>query len=153
MKECLLQHQIDSAVIDLGGNVLTLGNKPDGSPYVIGIQTPFAERGVSLGTVSVSDCSVVSSGIYERYFEKDGILYHHILDTNTGYPIDNALSAVTILAPSSLDADALSTACFALGPESGKELIESLPDTEALFITKKGERIATDGFLLRSPSY
>ncbi len=153
MKECLLQHQIDSAVIDLGGNVLTLGNKPDGSPYVIGIQTPFAERGVSLGTVSVSDCSVVSSGIYERYFEKDGILYHHILDTNTGYPIDNALSAVTILAPSSLDADALSTACFALGPESGKELIESLPDTEALFITKKGERIATDGVLLRSPSY
>lgn len=152
LKEYLLQQQIDSAVIDLGGNVLTLGNKPDGSLYVIGIQMPFADRGVSMGSVSVSDRAVVSSGIYERCFEKDGILYHHILDTDTGYPIDNSLAAVTILAPSSLEADALSTACFALGLKSGKELIESLPDTEALFITKEGEQIATDGFSLRSPS-
>jgi len=148
MKEYLIQEQTESAIIDLGGNILTLGSKPDGSPYVIGIQEPFAERGISMNSISVSDCSVVSSGIYERYFEKNGTFYHHILNTDTGYPMDNELAAVTILSPSSLEGDALSTTCFLLGIENGKKLISSLPDTEALFITKDGEVTATDGFRL-----
>ena len=89
--------------------------------------------------------SVVSSGNYERYFLKDGKIYHHILDTETGYPIWNNLSEVTVLCPSSTDGDALSTACFILGAEKGMELIESLPDTEALFITSEGEILRSGG--------
>ncbi len=148
IKEYLLEEKIDSAVISLGGNVLTVGNKPDHSPYRIGIQKPFATTGESISSISVSDLSVVSSGIYERCFEADGILYHHILDTHTGYPAENELAAVTILSSSSLEGDALSTTCFLLGLEDGMELISSLPDTEALFITKNGELIVTDGFHL-----
>jgi len=151
IKEYLVEEQVESGIINLGGNVLTIGNKPDHSPYVVGIQRPFAETGESLNSVSVSDLSVVSSGIYERYFEADGVLYHHILDTNTGYPVENELVAVTILSPSSLEGDALSTTCFLLGEEEGMQLISSLPDTEALFITKDGNLVFTDGFLLNQP--
>ncbi|MDE6607467.1 MAG: FAD:protein FMN transferase [Lachnospiraceae bacterium] len=148
IKEYLIEEGIESAIISLGGNVLTVGNKPDQSPYIIGIQRPFGETGETMNSVSVSDLSVVSSGIYERYFESDGIFYHHILDTGTGYPVENELVGVTILSSSSLEGDALSTTCFLLGIEDGMQLISSLPDTEALFITKDGELVYTDGFRL-----
>lgn len=146
LKEYLLKEQVESALINLGGNVLAVGNKPDSSPFLIGIQKPFAESGTAETTVSVSDSSAVTSGIYERYFEEDGILYHHILDPKTGYPVDNNLASVTILSPSSVDGDALSTSCLLLGLEDGSALIESLPDTEALFITKDGSLYYTSGF-------
>lgn len=151
IKEYLIEEGIESAIISLGGNVLTVGDKPDHSPYIIGIQRPFGETGESMNSVSVSDLSVVSSGIYERYFESDGHFYHHILDTDTGYPVENELVGVTILSPSSLEGDALSTTCFLLGVEDGMQLISSLPDTEALFITKDGELVYTDGFCLNQP--
>lgn len=151
IKEYLIEEGIESAIISLGGNVLTVGDKPDHSPYIIGIQRPFGETGESMNSVSVSDLSVVSSGIYERYFEMDGHFYHHILDTDTGYPVENELVGVTILSPSSLEGDALSTTCFLLGVEDGMQLISSLPDTEALFITKDGELVYTDGFRLNQP--
>lgn len=94
------------------GNVLTLGKKADHSSYTIGIQKPFSETGTSLGTLNVSDASVVSSGIYERYYRVNGKLYHHILDTSTGYPVENHLYQVTIISDISMDGDALSTTCF-----------------------------------------
>ena len=146
LKEYLLEEQVESALINLGGNVLAVGNKPDNSSFVIGIQKPFAQSGTAETTVSISDCSAVTSGIYERYFEQDGVLYHHILDPKTGYPVDNDLASVTIISEASVDGDALSTSCLLLGLDDGMTLIESLPDTEALFITKDGELYYTTGF-------
>ena len=94
---------------------------------------------------SVSDLSVVTSGIYERYFELDGKFYHHILDTQTGYPVDNSLAAISILSDKSVDGDALSTTCFTLGEEGARKLIENLDGIEAVFITKDGKITYTSG--------
>lgn len=135
MKEYLLSEGVTSALINLGGNVLSVGSKPDNSAFVIGIQEPFADAGTPATTVSINDTSVVSSGVYERYFEHDGQFYHHILDTKTGYPVENNLLAVSILSESSTDGDALSTTCLVLGYEKAYELIESLGGIEAIFIT------------------
>lgn len=142
MKEYLLDRDVHSAVISLGGNVLTIGNKPDGSPFHIGIQKPFADTGVSLLTIEASDRSVVSSGNYERYFEKDGILYHHILSTKTGYPVDSGLSQVTILSDDSVTGDALSTLCFLSGYEKATDLLKSYPDVQAVFVLDDGSVIS-----------
>lgn len=145
MKEYLTEAGITSGFINLGGNVLTLGEKSNGSGYNIGIQRPFSQTGESIVSVQVKDMSVVSSGVYERYYRIDDTLYHHILDTTTGYPYENELYEVTIISKSSVDGDALSTTCFALGLEKGMELIESLPDTEAIFITSDEEIHTTSG--------
>lgn len=135
MKEYLLENGVKSALINLGGNVLTVGTKPDGSPFTIGVQYPFKDDGSSIASVQIRDATVVSSGIYERYFKVDDTLYHHILDTRTGYPYDNHLLGVTIITKDSVDGDALSTICFSLGLEEGMALIEHTEGTEALFIT------------------
>lgn len=139
IKEFLISEGIESAVIDLGGNVLCIGTRPDEEAFRVGIQKPFADRNETVATAGIRDRSVVSSGIYERYFEKDGKLYHHILNPKSGYPYENGLTAVTILSDESVDGDGLSTVCFALGLEKGLELINSLPDTQAVFITEDGE--------------
>ncbi len=146
LKELFLQQGITSALINLGGNVLAVGQKPDGSAFKTGIRMPFGKDGELAGIVELTDRSLVSSGSYERCFEQDGRLYHHILDPFTGYPADTGLSSVTILSASSADGDALSTSCFLLGLEKGKALIESLPDTEAMFLTTDGQQYKTDGF-------
>ena len=138
LKEFLLSQDVSSAIINLGGNVLTIGTKPDGTPFQVGIQKPFDSRGATALVLTVSDSSVVSSGNYERYFELDHVLYHHILSTRDGYPVDSGLSQVTILSENSVDGDALSTLCFILGYEKGYALIESLPHVDAVFITQDG---------------
>ena len=139
MKELLSSKGVTSALINLGGNVVTLGNRPDGTTFRIGIQKPFAGVGSTALTLDISDISVVSSGNYERYFEKDGRLYHHILSTKTGYPAESGLSQVTILSSHSIDGDALSTLCFILGYEKAAQLLENYPDIQAVFITEDGE--------------
>ena len=141
LKAFLIENGVENGIINLGGNVLTIGTKPDGSDYHIGVQKPFAETGTALTTLTVRDRSLVSSGNYERYFEKDGILYHHILSTRDGYPVNSGLNGVTIISENSVDGDALSTLCFILGYEKGRKLIDSLPDTEAVFISDAGELI------------
>lgn len=146
LKNYLLENGVESAVINLGGNVLCVGSRPDGTPFRVGLQRPFADRNETIATIEVSDLSVVSSGIYERYFEQDGQLYHHILDPATGYPCENNLVAVTILSEESTDGDGLSTTCFALGLEKGMELIESLENVEAMFITEDNELHYSSGF-------
>lgn len=135
LKAYLESEGVQSALINLGGNVLTIGRKIDGSNFHIGIQKPFDEYNTPITTVSVRDQSVVSSGVYERYFESDGKIYHHILDPATGYPYENGLLSVTILSDRSVDGDALSTSCFALGLEEGMKLIQSLDGIDAIFIT------------------
>lgn len=145
MKDYLNEKDITSGMINLGGNVLTLGDKPDGSNYNIGIQKPFSDDGTAIASVEVSDETVVSSGVYERYFYVSDNFYHHILNPKTGYPYDNNLLGVTIICPKSVDGDGLSTTCFALGLEDGMKLIESLDDTEAIFITDDYELHTTSG--------
>lgn len=145
MKEYLTENGVHEGLINLGGNVLVLGSKTDGSAYTIGIQKPFSQDGSAIASVKVSDETVVSSGIYERYFEVSGKRYHHILDTATGYPYDNGLLGVTIITKNSVDGDGLSTTCFSLGLTDGLALIEQLDDTEAIFITDDYELHTSSG--------
>lgn len=145
MKEFLNENGITSGFINLGGNFLALGAKQNGDAYVVGIQKPFAEDGAVLASVEVTDQTVVSSGVYERYFTVDGTHYHHILDISTGYPYETNLLGVTIITNESVDGDALSTTCFSLGLEDGMALIESIPDTEAIFITDDYELHVSSG--------
>ena len=147
MKEYLLTNSINQGIISLGGNILLLGEKPDKStgqnltsPFNIGIQKPFSQGDANVITsIKVSNTSVVTSGNYQRCFTKDDKLYHHIIDLTTGYPADSGLNSVTVICPSSVDADMLSTICFLLGEEKGVELIESLKDTGAIFVSEKNE--------------
>lgn len=134
IRDHLVASGVESAVINLGGNVLCVGAKPDGSSFKIGLQKPFAEHAETFATVAADNMSVVTSGVYERHFEVDGKNYHHILDPKTGYPYDNGLISVTILSEHSVDGDGLSTTCFSLGLEDGMELVESLDDVYACFI-------------------
>jgi FAD:protein FMN transferase len=117
---------VKKAVVDLGGNVLVVGSRPDGKPWRIGLQDPFSgERGAYLGVASLVDKTMVTSGVYERFFIQDGKRYHHILDTRTGYPVDNGLMSVTVITPRSFDADGFTTTIFALGRERGMALARS----------------------------
>lgn len=133
----LKDNNISRAIINLGGNVYAFGEKADSSPWKIGIQNPFSTRGEYIGIVSLKNKSVVTSGVYERYFEQDGVKYHHILDSKTGFPVDNELASVTIISESSINADAMSTVLFAAGVEEGLKFIERYyPDVDAIFVTK-----------------
>ncbi len=147
LKAFLLEKKIPGAMIDLGGNILAVGQKPDGSPWHIGIRRPFGETASDLiATAQIPEGSVVTSGIYERYFEKNGELYHHLLDSSTGYPAETGLLSVSIYSDSSAEGDALSTSCFLLGQEKGLELIESLDGIEALFVLDDYTLVKSSGF-------
>ena len=145
MKDLLVKKGVKSAIINLGGNVLCIGSKPDGTPFKVGIQKPFADRNETEAVMDITGKSVVSSGIYERCFKQGGKLYHHILNPQTGYPYENGLISVTIISDQSVDGDALSTTCFALGLEDGLKFAEK-KGVQAVFITEDYELHYTDGF-------
>ncbi len=145
IKDFLLEKGVNSAVINLGGNILLVGDKPDGSDFNIGIQAPFKDREKTIASIKISDKSIVTSGIYERYFTENGKLYHHILNPETGYPYDNDLMSVTIISEKSVDGDALSTTCFAMGLEKGMKYIESKDGLDGIFITKNGKKHYSSG--------
>ncbi|MDR2797687.1 MAG: FAD:protein FMN transferase [Treponema sp.] len=148
---------IKGAIIDLGGNIFAYGTKQQGEPWRIGIQNPLSTRGAYLGILAVQHKSIVTSGVYERYAEIDGKRYHHILSTQDGYPVSNGLLSVTIIADHSIDADALSTAAFALGYEKGRALVESVDHAEAIFIFEDKRIRSTPGalawFTLKDPQF
>jgi len=145
VKQYLMDRGVESAVLSFGGNIVTIGLKPDGSPWKVGIQDIDRPTGEYM-LVSLSyGGSTVTSGIYERGFESDGVYYHHILDPNTGWPIQNRLASVTIFSDSSMWGDALATAAFALGPEDGMALIEEINGAEAVFISRDRSVSATSG--------
>lgn len=153
----LKSNNVNSAIINLGGNVYTIGNKSNNEPFTVGIQDPTMPRGNSIGNIKVSNKSVVTSGIYERYIESENKIYHHILNPSNGYPFDNELSSVTIISDKSISCDALSTSAFGLGLESGLNLIESIDNVDAIFITKNKEIYLTsnlsDKFTLTDNSF
>ena len=136
--EYLKEQGVTRAILNLGGNVVALGSKPDGREWSIGIQDPEKENGKSGYSVMVADKSVVTSGIYQRGFDKDGVRYHHILDRATGWPVQNGLASVTIIADSSAMADAMSTACFVLGRDMGMSFAEEM-GVQAVFIGTDGK--------------
>lgn len=145
VKVFLLENDIDSALINLGGNVLLIGTKPDGNEFRIGIQDPNDKRGNYLMVVTISDQALVSSGDYERFFEYEGKVYHHILNPLTGFPADTNIKQVTIVAPNSEMADGLSTSVLLLGLDKGIALIESIDIVDAIFITKDNKIYVTEG--------
>jgi thiamine biosynthesis lipoprotein len=124
---------IKRAKIDLGGNIIMLGERKDERPWRVGIQNPAGERGSIIGTLQITEKTIVTSGVYERSFEKDGIYYHHIFSPQLGYPVQNDLLSVTLVSDNSMDADALSTALFVLGYEQSSALLESMPG-EVIFV-------------------
>lgn len=146
VKELLIAEGVEHAVINLGRNILLVGGHPNAENFSIGVQDPFSSQGTVLGHLEASGKSVVTSGVYERYFVHDGVRYHHVLDPFSGFPSDNGLVSVTILSDNSTQGDALSTTCLLLGLDKGRELIESLPDVDALFIMEDGTQHTTEGF-------
>jgi len=130
---------VKRAIIDLGGNIFAMGEKRKGADWRIGIQSPDDSRGDYLGVMPVSNASLVTSGDYERFFEKDGKRYHHILDSKTGYPSASGLRSVTVVGAPSIACDALSTSMFVLGREKGLELAASLPDFGFIFVDDAGK--------------
>ena len=144
VEKVLKENGIKHAIIDLGGNILTVGSKPDGSFWRVGVQNPLSPRGDYLGIVSVKEKSVVTSGIYERFFIKNGKRYHHIMNTKTGYPVDNELASVSIVTDVSMNADALAKA-FCMGVKAGLSFIEKQKDAEAIFVTKDSKVYITPG--------
>lgn len=153
----LEERGVISAIVNLGGNIVTLGKKTEsllsglsdkgeGTEFSVGIADPHASSGGTLGVISCTDQALVTSGTYERYVMKDGVKYHHILDVKTGYPVDTDLDSVTIIAPKGMgaDADGLSTTCLALGMEAGLDFIRSIDGVKAVFVDVDGNVVLSD---------
>lgn len=138
--EFLKLKEVNRAIINLGGNIKTIGN------FNIGLKNPIENANDSFASIKVSNKSVVTSGVYERFVEKDGKKYHHILSPFNGYPFDNNLLSVTIISNKSINCDALSTSAFALGLDNGKNLIENIDNVEAVFVTRDNKVYLTKGF-------
>ncbi|MEL4106610.1 FAD:protein FMN transferase [Oscillospiraceae bacterium WX1] len=145
VKEYLVSQGVKKAIINLGGNVVVIGSKNTDTPWVVGVQQPFMDRNVDIGYLYVSDKSVVTSGIYERYFIENGKVYAHILDPRSGYPVENNLASVTIISNASKQGDGLAATCFLLGIDKATALVESMDEVEAIFITKDGKVVTTQG--------
>ena len=146
LKEFLVEQGVQSGIIDLGGNILTIGENPTfHRPWRIGIQNPVLGRGEHVAVIAVSDASVVTSGIYERQLVVDGKTYHHIFDRTTGYPMETELASITIVAEKSVDCEIWTTRLFGQNPYDIIEEIEQQPGLEAFVITKNQKMMYTSG--------
>ncbi len=143
LKSYMKENGVKSAILSLGGNIQTIGSKPDGSLWKIAISDPEGDS--YLGAVSVSEKAVVTSGGYERSFEENGVTYHHLIDPSTGYPADNGFVSVTIIGDNGLMCDAYSTALFVMGPEKALEFYEKEKSFEAVLLTSDGVLYITEG--------
>ncbi len=146
-KEILIENGVKSGLLNLGGNIITIGLKPDGDMWKVGVQDPNSKRGDSLGLVVVENKSVVTSGIYERNFTKDGVLYHHIISPKTGKPATTNISAAAVVCDASIDGDALATAIVLLGIEEGLNLLDSFDNIHGVIIDKDLNKYFSDGFV------
>lgn len=146
-EECykiLKENNVRSALINLGGNIRLLGKKPDGDPWKIGVADPLSPSD-NLGILSVTDCAVVTSGNYQRFFEENGKTYGHIIDPKTGFPADNDLLSVTVISDSGTLCDALSTALFVMGSEKAEQFWRDNKNFEAVFVLKDNTVHVTEG--------
>lgn len=142
--EVLKEYGVESALINLGGNVQAISSRPDGNDWRLGIRAPWEEG--NLGVLRISDAAVVTSGGYENYFEdEEGNIYWHILDPSTGYPADGGLQAVTIIGEEGKLCDALSTALFVMGKDGAVEYWRANGGFDMLLVTEDGEIILTEG--------
>lgn len=142
--EYFKDNNVSEGIIDLGGNIVVWGERD----YTVGIKKPFSDD--LAAKIKINNKTAVTSGVYERYIEKDDKIYHHILDPKTGYACESDLYSATIIGNSSFDADALSTLCVLVGLEKAKEIIENIPDTEAVFIDTDGKLHYTTGLSLNN---
>ncbi|WP_277055256.1 FAD:protein FMN transferase [Treponema socranskii] len=126
LTKILKARKVRRAIVDLGGNIFVYGKKKDGSPWRVGIKDPNDPEGVPAIVLNVANSTIVTSGVYERFFTENGVRYHHILDVKTGYPAASGLLSSTIVCESSMAADALSTSVFVLGREGGMELLHRI---------------------------
>lgn len=136
---------IENGLINLGGNVHLVGTKTDGTKWKVGIQSPDDENEY-IGVLAAQDCAVITSGGYERYFEEDGVVYHHIIDPSTGYPAANGLISVTIVSKDGTLADGLSTSLYIMGLEKAEEFWrEHSEEFDAILLTEENELYVTEG--------
>lgn len=137
------------AVINLGGNVVAVGQKPGDGKWKIGIRDPKSDEGGQIGTIETDGGSFVTSGIYERCFTVDDVMYHHLLSTETGYPVDNSLASVTVISASSAQGDALSTTLYLMGFDGAINYVNSHGEIGAVFVLTDGTVICSDGVELK----
>jgi FAD:protein FMN transferase len=153
----LRENGVRRALINLGGNVVTVGVKPGGARWRIGIQDPGKPRGEHLGVVTVGQTAVITSGVYERYFDENGVRYHHIMDPRTGYPARSGLLSVTVVTERGIMGDGSTSLSFILGLAEGRRYVESVPGMQGIFVTDAHEVFVTPGikgsFQLTSPDY
>lgn len=143
-EQVLRDHGIESALLDLGRNITVIGTKPDGTAWRVAVQDPSDSNG-AVGVLSLQDCSAVTSGGYQRYFEQDGVVYHHIIDPRTGYPADSGLISATVVCADSALADLLSTAVFVLGEEDALNLWRAEGGFELILVTDDNRVVVTGG--------
>ena len=157
VKDLILEEGYESAIINLGGNVLTVGTKPNSDTWSIGVRDPESDAGSTMGILKLEDNSIVSSGIYERFFIEGDIRYHHLINPKVGYPEQNDMISVSIISELSVDGDALSTTVFLLGLEACFKLVEELENVEAVFVMADRSVYITSGlgdkFILTNDSY
>ena len=140
----LREYDVTSALVDLGGNITAIGGKLDGSPWQVAVKDP-QNTSEALCVLSLSDQTASTSGGYERYFEQNGVIYHHIIDPKTGYPAQSGLLSVTVVSSNQLLADALSTALFVAGEEDALAFWRSRDDFELVLCTEDNRVIVTEG--------
>ena len=136
---------VEAAVISLGGNVQTVGQKPDGSPFLIAINDPQPQHQAPVCILALGEAAIVTSGGYERYFEQEGQIYHHLLDPHSGYPAENGLVSVTVVAKSGTLADAMSTALFVSGREKASRLWAAQDEYEIILIDDQNRVYYSEG--------
>ena len=132
-KEILTASDASGGMISAGSSIYVYGKKADGSQFRVALRDPLGDENSAIGGRTLSDTTISTSGDYERYFEKDGVRYHHILDPRTGYPADSGLMQVSIICDDSVIGDALSTACFVLGLDEGMKLAAKY-GVDAIFV-------------------
>lgn len=140
----LKENGATGGVLSFGGNVAAFGTKPDGSLFTVAVTDP-RDTSAYLGTLRLTDISVVTAGGYQRGFTENGVYYHHILDPKTGRPAESGLLSATVLSPDGARADALSTACFVLGKEGALDLWRSAEDFELILVCEDGTIVCTEG--------
>ncbi|WP_423188281.1 FAD:protein FMN transferase [Alkalibacterium sp. f15] len=147
----LTEEGVNTAIVDLGGDIVVVGNSTRGEeePWRVGIQDPYGERGTILGMIDLSDSAIVTSGIYERNIEEDGKSYHHLMNPATGFPVENNISGISIIADNAMDADAIANIAFSKGVEEGLDYINELPGVDVIYVTKDKKVYASDDVIDR----